>query len=165
MRWKKKTKTIDDVSVTKLLDEFVDLDVEDDSRRMDMDDEEYIRMMVEKENDRKLERERRASLSNMQKDIPTSPTEGVEDSTSSLTESMKEVVPFSSEHDWSPDDEAALTEFLKTQDLGRMRTGHAKYLTQKSRLLHRRHQQNIFPHDRFNNGIAYISAPACIISV
>ena len=66
MRWKKRTKNIDDVSVTKLLDEFVDLDVEDDSRRKDMDDEEYIRMMVEKENKRKFEREKRRSLSGMQ---------------------------------------------------------------------------------------------------
>ena len=57
MRRKKRTKTIDDVSITKLLDEFVDLDVEDDSKRKGMDDDEYIRMMVEKENKRKLERE------------------------------------------------------------------------------------------------------------
>ncbi|MGY5879857.1 MAG: hypothetical protein RTV31_06380 [Candidatus Thorarchaeota archaeon] len=60
MRKKKGTKNIDDVSVSKLLDDFVDLDVEDEGKKpVDMADEEYISMMLKKDAARKLERMRK----------------------------------------------------------------------------------------------------------
>jgi len=57
--WKRKKKnTLENVPVTKLLDDFVDLDVEDDSKRAgDMSDDEYIRMMLKKDEQRQLERQ------------------------------------------------------------------------------------------------------------
>ena len=92
MRRKKRTKTIDDVSITKLLDEFVDLDVEDDSKRKGMDDDEYIRMMVEKENKRKLEREKRNLPTRTHDDTVTSPAPPTEKAPSPPAEPMEEVV-------------------------------------------------------------------------
>ena len=57
MRKRKRTKTIDDVAVSKLLDDFVDLDIKDDSKReTDMNDEEYVSMMLKKDAMRKIER-------------------------------------------------------------------------------------------------------------
>ncbi len=62
MRWRKKTKTIDDVSVEKLFDDFVH--VEEDSKRVnDIDDDEYVSMMLKKDANRKLERLKRKPIS------------------------------------------------------------------------------------------------------
>ncbi len=117
MRRKKRTKTIDDVSITKLLDEFVDLDVEDDSKRKGMDDDEYIRMMVEKENKRKLEREKGTLPTRTHDDTVTSPTAPTEKSPPQPTEPMEEVFPIACENDVTPEDEADIDEIMKTQDM------------------------------------------------
>jgi hypothetical protein len=60
MKRKKNSKTLDDVSVSRLLDEFVDLDVVDDPKRVTgMTDEEYVQLMLKKEAKRKMARARR----------------------------------------------------------------------------------------------------------
>ena len=104
MRRKKKPKTIDDVSVTKLLDDFVDLDVEE-SKRKEMDDDEYIRMMVEKEEARKRERVKRNPRPSTH-DIVATPEEQVEKTSHKEDKPLEEVFPETCEHDLSPEDEA-----------------------------------------------------------
>ncbi|MHA1289285.1 MAG: hypothetical protein ACTSPB_18010 [Candidatus Thorarchaeota archaeon] len=116
MRWRKRAKSIDDVSVSKLLDEFVDLDDEDDSKRKEMDDDEYIRMMVEKEEKRKLERTKRTPVSSTSDDVETTPAEPVKKATQKTAEPMEEEFPPTCEHDLSPEDEADIDEIMKTQD-------------------------------------------------
>jgi hypothetical protein len=118
MRKRKKTKSIDDVSVMKLLDDFVDLDVEDDSKRKDMDDDEYIRMMVEKEEQRKFERARRTAPSETHIDEQNSPERTIEKEKAPMKvkESMEEVFPETCEHDLSPEDETDIDEIMKTQE-------------------------------------------------
>lgn len=117
MRRRKKPKSIDDVSVSKLIDEFVDLDDEDDSKRKEMDDDEYIRMMVEKEEKRKLERTKRTPISSTSDDVETTPVEPVEKVPQKTAEPMEEVFPETCEHDLSPKDEADIDEIMKTQDM------------------------------------------------
>jgi hypothetical protein len=117
MRKRKRTKSIDDVSATKLLDEFVDLDVEDESKRKKMDDDEYIRMMVDKEEKRKLERTKRSPVSSTHDDVATPPAEPVEKSPKKTAEPMEEVFPATCEHDLSPEDEADIDDIMKTQDM------------------------------------------------
>jgi hypothetical protein len=57
---KKNSKTLDDVSVSRLLDEFVDLNVVDDPKRVTgMTEEEYVQLMLKKEAKRKMARARR----------------------------------------------------------------------------------------------------------
>ncbi|MGY5860625.1 MAG: hypothetical protein RTU63_14745 [Candidatus Thorarchaeota archaeon] len=116
MRRKKRTKSIDDVSVTKLLDEFVDLDVEDESKRKEMNDDEYMRMMVEKENKRKLEREKRNPPPTTHEPAMTTSVDVVEESPPPVVEPMKEVFPVTCENDLSAEDEADIAEIMKTQD-------------------------------------------------
>ncbi len=59
---RKKPKTIDDLSVTKLLDDFVRLDASPiEKPTHDMSDEDYIKMMLKKHVQRELERSRRES--------------------------------------------------------------------------------------------------------
>ena len=58
----KKQNTIDRVSVSQLLDDFLNPAAEPSVRSADeMDDEEYIRMMLKKEKQRAIERTKRAS--------------------------------------------------------------------------------------------------------
>lgn len=60
MHNKKKQKTIDDYSVSQLLDDFIKEDVQVNGRSLnEIDDEEYIRMMLKKDALRKLERTKR----------------------------------------------------------------------------------------------------------
>ncbi len=60
MRDKKKHKSIDDLSVSQLLDEFIrPEDSPSETTVPDIDDEEYIRMMLKKDVQRELERLRR----------------------------------------------------------------------------------------------------------
>ena len=60
MRWRKKTKTIEDISVEDLFDDFVHVHVEEDSKHVnDIDDDEYVSMMLKKDANRKLERLKR----------------------------------------------------------------------------------------------------------
>ncbi|TFG34063.1 hypothetical protein EU527_05115 [Candidatus Thorarchaeota archaeon] len=67
--WKRKRiKTIEDVSVTELLDDFVELEEEEDTGTITkMDDEEYVAMMLKKEALKTLQKHR--------KDVPTTPFE------------------------------------------------------------------------------------------
>ncbi len=60
MRRRKRTKTIDDISVEELFDDFVDFHIEVDSKHVnDIDDDEYVSMMLKKDANRKLERLKR----------------------------------------------------------------------------------------------------------
>jgi len=60
MRNGKKQRTIEELSVTQLLDEFLHPEtVHRDTYVNEMDDEEYIRMMLKKDIQRTLEREKR----------------------------------------------------------------------------------------------------------
>ena len=62
MRNRKKHKTIDDYSVSQLLDDFLSPDMPGTSRSAkDVDDEEYIRMMLKKDVVKQLERTKRES--------------------------------------------------------------------------------------------------------
>ncbi len=64
MRWRRRTKTIDDISVEKLFDDFSSFHVEDDSKHVnDIDDDEYVSMMLKKDANRKLERVKRTHMS------------------------------------------------------------------------------------------------------
>ncbi len=50
MRRRKKAKTIDDISVEKLFDDFVHVHSHEDSKRVnDIDDDEYVSMMLKKD--------------------------------------------------------------------------------------------------------------------
>lgn len=110
MRKRKRTKSIDDVSVTELLDDFVDLEAEDESKKKQMDDEEYIKMMVEKETMRELVRKRARGQT-------------VENEQSDHTEKKKaperppEVESFAPycESDLSPEDKAVVEEIVDSQ--------------------------------------------------
>lgn len=115
MRKKKRIKNIDDVSVTKLLDEFVDLDVEDESKRKKMNDDEYIRMMVEKEEQRKLERTKRNPPVSTHEDV-TPPPKPVKKPPKEKAATLEEVYPTTCEHDLLPEDEANIDEIMKTQE-------------------------------------------------
>lgn len=59
MRKKKKENTLDSVSVDELLDDFVNLDVEDDSKRTEINDDDYVSMMLKKGARRTIEKHRR----------------------------------------------------------------------------------------------------------
>ena len=116
--WKRKKKrTIEDVSVIKLLDDFVDLDVEDDSKRArDMDDDAYIRMMVEKEDKMKRERAKQNPPSGNQE----------------YSEPQSDTYEPHCESDMSPEDEAVIEEIMKTQDVKEIPelTGRMKIATE-----------------------------------
>ncbi|MCK5263967.1 MAG: hypothetical protein KAR03_00025 [Candidatus Thorarchaeota archaeon] len=59
--WKRKKKnTMEDVSVAELFEDFVNLDVEDDSKRVpEMNDDDYVSMMLKKDAKKTLEKYRR----------------------------------------------------------------------------------------------------------
>ena len=62
MRNGKKQKTIDELSVSQLLDEFLGSKIEASGKPVNgMTDEEYIRMMLEKDKQRVIERKKRAA--------------------------------------------------------------------------------------------------------
>ena len=63
MRNRKRQKTIDDISVSKLLDDFIRFDASPSQKTTDdMDDEEYIKMMLRKHVQRERERTRRERI-------------------------------------------------------------------------------------------------------
>ena len=113
MRKRKKTKTVDDLSVSELLDDFVDLAEEDSKRTREMDDDEYIRMMVEKENQRKQERVKRDSQSGTYDEVQSPPSEEIVPRPSEPE--LDKFAP-TCESDMSPEDEANIDEIMKTQD-------------------------------------------------
>jgi hypothetical protein len=109
MRKRKRTKSMDDVSVTELFDDFVDLEAE--HKKKQMSDEEYIKMMVEKEKMRELIRAKRnhgQTVENEQSDqvkkkkAPEKPPE------------MDSHAPYC-ESDLSPEDEAVVEEIVSSQ--------------------------------------------------
>jgi hypothetical protein len=68
MRNGKKQRTIDEFSVSQLLDYFISPRIEASGKPVnEIDDEEYIRMMLEKDKQRKLERTKRAAQSKRDK--------------------------------------------------------------------------------------------------
>jgi len=118
MHKKNGTKKIDDVSVSKLLDDFVDLSTEDASKRArDIDDDEYIRMMLEKEDKRKQERSKRESLFTTHDDVDVQsvPSENSEESQSQHVELEETAFEATCENDLSPEDETVVEEIMKSQ--------------------------------------------------
>jgi hypothetical protein len=69
---RKGKKTVNDFSVSQLLDDFLSPEIEPGGKSTnEMDDEEYIRMMLEKERQRTIERTKRTFRSRSEK-IPSS---------------------------------------------------------------------------------------------
>ena len=115
---RKRTKSIDEVSVSKLLDDFVDLSVENDSKHtMKMNDDEYIRMMLEKEDKKKQEREKRFPPSGVHDGVQTSPDDVVEDSHLQHIEQDETIFETTCQSDLSREDEMVVDEIMKSQDL------------------------------------------------
>ena len=112
MRKRKRTKSIDDVSVTELLDDFVDLEVEDKAKKRQMDDEEYIKMMVEKEAKRELVREKRDHVQTMENNDQSDNVE--KKKTPKKPQEMDSFAPYC-ESDLSPEDEAVVDEIVSSQ--------------------------------------------------
>jgi hypothetical protein len=118
MHKKSGTKKIGDVSVAKLLDDFVDLSTKDANKRAgDIDDDEYIRMMLEKEDKRKQERSKRESLSTTHddSDIQSIPSENIEESQLQHIEQEEMTFEAICESDLSPEDEMVVEEIMKSQ--------------------------------------------------
>ncbi len=116
--WKRKKKkdTLENVSVTKLLDDFVDLDVEDDSKRAgDMGDDEYIAMMVKKEAQRKLERSKKDPKPTEHDEMPSPLNESIEKIPPPKSEPQSETFELHCENDVSPEDEAVIEEVMSSQ--------------------------------------------------
>ncbi len=72
MRWKKKSKPSSEVSVSDLLDEFIDPDIRTESQDSDIDDDEYVNMMIRKEDQRIRVREKYTSTSHIEDQEPSS---------------------------------------------------------------------------------------------
>ncbi|MCK4568114.1 MAG: hypothetical protein KAU48_12485 [Candidatus Thorarchaeota archaeon] len=124
MRWRKRTKTIDDISVEKLLDDFASFHVEDDSKHAnDIDDDEYVSMMLKKDANRKLERLKRNHTSTEHGEIQRK-SEDLEASTSS-DESVEilqhhnepEKIEGPVESVMLPEDEAIIEDIMKSQSI------------------------------------------------
>ncbi len=111
MRKRRRTKSIDDVSVSKLLDDFVDLEAENESKKKQMDDEEYIKMMVEKEAKRELVRAKRNP-------VQTTPKEDVPPRVEKPKAKEPELETFAPycESDLSSEDEAIVEEIVSSQN-------------------------------------------------
>ncbi len=104
MRWKKRTKTIDDISVEELFDDFASLHVEDESKHVnDIDDDEYVSMMLKKDANRKIERLKRTPISAEHGD-----SENLEVSPPSDVPSEKVMLP---------EDEAIIEDIMKSQSI------------------------------------------------
>ncbi|TFG98381.1 hypothetical protein E4H12_06220 [Candidatus Thorarchaeota archaeon] len=116
MRRRKRTKSIDDVSVSKLLDDFVDLEADDDSKRAkEIDDQAYIDMMLKKDAQRKLERMKRNPNPRTHDDVESSPVVEIEEKTIHLSVPELEMYEAHCESDLSREDEAVIEEIMKTQ--------------------------------------------------
>lgn len=115
MRIRKRTKSIDDVSVTKLLDNFVDLDVDEGKRTKEIDDQAYIEMMLKKDAQRKLERMKRIPISNTHDDVQS--LQVVENEETKVQESVPDLEMYEAhcESDLSREDEVVIEEIMKTQ--------------------------------------------------
>ena len=117
MRKSKKTKSIDDLSVSKLLDDFVDLSAEESRRVRELDDDAYIRMMVEKEDKRKQERAKKIAVSSAHDEVQTSPEVEIKKSPAQIIEPEVETFPATCERDLSAEEESDIDEIMKTQDM------------------------------------------------
>ncbi|TFH04279.1 MAG: hypothetical protein E4H14_15095 [Candidatus Thorarchaeota archaeon] len=80
MRNKKKQKTIDDLSVSQLLDDFIKVDVLVSSRPpKEIEDEDYIRMMLKKDVLKKLERTKRETHTHGHSEVSSSQSDTIDD--------------------------------------------------------------------------------------
>lgn len=110
MRWRKRTKTIDDISAEELLDDFASFHVEDDSKHMnDIDDDEYVSMMLKKDANRKIERLKRTPH------LSTEHVESEDLEASPVPEPEKIDAP--AEKVMLPEDEAIIEDIMKSQDI------------------------------------------------
>ncbi|MBE0526070.1 MAG: hypothetical protein IH631_03950, partial [Candidatus Thorarchaeota archaeon] len=116
MRRRKRTKSIDDVSVSKLLDDFVDLEADDDSKRAkEIDDQAYIDMMLKKDAQRKLERMKRNPNPRTHDDVESSLVVEIAEKTVHPSEPELNLYEAHCENDLSREDEAVIEEIMKTQ--------------------------------------------------
>ncbi len=115
MRWRKRTKTIDDISVEKLFDDFVDIRAENDSKHLnDIDDDEYVTMMLKKDANRKLER-----LKRKPKSMEESPSgDEIHEVLQQHNEPEPEKIEGPEKSEMLPEDEAMVEEIMKSQSIG-----------------------------------------------
>ena len=72
MRKRRRTKTIEDISVTELLDDFVELENKEENHSVaDMDDEEYVAMMLKKDAKKRVKVGRKdGSIASSESNVP-----------------------------------------------------------------------------------------------
>ncbi len=126
MRWRRRTKTIDDISAEELLDDFASFHVEDDSKHVnDIDDDEYVSMMLKKDANRKLERMKRTHISTEHGEVQRD-SEDLE--TSPPSDDIVEVIPQQAEPKTEknegpvektmlPEDEAFIEDIMRSQGI------------------------------------------------
>lgn len=126
MRWRKRTKTIDDISVEKLLDDFASFHVEDDSKRMnDIDDDEYVSMMLKKDANRKIERLKRKPISTEHSEIKRKsqdleayfPSIEIDEITPQHNEPEPEKIEGPIKKTMLPEDEALVEDIMRSQGI------------------------------------------------
>lgn len=122
---RKKRKTIDDYSVSQLLDDFLSPDAHDiTSSTKDIDDEEYVRMMLKKDVQRELERLRRHGKTTSK--TPTTTKESI------LDEAIKERF-FPNVRDVPIEEEVQVEESIVTDILDSLVANDMPSLTAKMR--------------------------------
>ncbi len=126
MRRRKRIKTIDDISVEELFDDFVDFHIEVDSKHVnDIDDDEYVSMMLKKDANRKLERLKRKPRSIEHSEIQRK-SEDLEASPPS--DDILEIIPQQAEPDpekiegpvektMLPEDESFIEDIMRSQGI------------------------------------------------
>ena len=126
MRWRKRTKTIDDISVEELFDDFVDFHIEVDSKHVkDIDDDEYVSMMLKKDANRKLERLKRTHKSTepgvMQRkseDLEASPpSDAIDEILQQQVEPVQEKIEGPVESVMLLEDEAIIEDIMRSQSI------------------------------------------------
>ena len=126
MRWRKKTKTIEDISVEDLFDDFVHVHVEEDSKHVnDIDDDEYVSMMLKKDANRKLERLKRAHISTehgeaerKSEDLEASPpSDDIDEIIPQHNEAEPEKIEDPIEKTMLPEDEAFIEDVMRSQGI------------------------------------------------
>ena len=123
MRNKKKQKSIDDVSVSQLLDEFLHPETShSETAVQEIDDEEYIRMMLKKDVQRELERLRRTSKTPTKTPVETK--KGILDRT--IKERFFPDVSEGSAEEEAPAEDSIVTEILDSLVANDMPTLSAK---------------------------------------
>ena len=122
MRWRKRTKTIDDISAEELLDDFASFHVDDDSKHVnDIDDDEYVSMMLKKDANKKIERMKRTHMPtehDESEDLEAYfPTVEIDEISQPHTEPRPESNETPVESTMLPEDEALVEDIMKSQGI------------------------------------------------